>query len=154
MRDFEPSPAFRLANKMVTPLVRWGVPMGVKRAPMALLTVPGRNTGTLRTTPVALASTDDGWVLIAVYGVSDWSRNLEVAGGGTLTIRGREVRVNAQRLGPLEAGPVLRDAILDAPSMIRRMTAPYFSTDVSSSVEQWQRESMHHPVFVLTPVPD
>lgn len=125
--------------------------MGVKRAPMALLTVPGRKTGIDRTTPVALERRDDGWLLVAVYGVCDWSRNLDAAGTASITTRGETTRVTARRLGPDEGGPVLRDAILGAPAMIRRMTAEYFTASEDSPIEMWEEESVAHPVFVLTP---
>jgi deazaflavin-dependent oxidoreductase (nitroreductase family) len=151
MSRFEPSPIFRLANRMVSPLVRWGLPMGVKRAPMALLTVRGRRSGIPRTTPVALASFDAGWLLVAVYGVSDWSLNLEASGEADVTIRGGTMKVEARRLPPQEAAPILRDSLADAPAMIRRMTSRHFTADIESSLEEWAQESVAHPVFHLTP---
>jgi deazaflavin-dependent oxidoreductase (nitroreductase family) len=155
MSSFEPSPLIRFGNRMVTPLIRWGLPMGVKRAPMALLTVRGRRSGLPRTTPVALATRDDGWLLVAVYGVSDWSRNLETAGEAEVTLHGETTRVTARRLPPSEAASVLRDSIADAPRMIRRMTAPYFDAVLDSSLADWAQESVDHPVFQLTPaLPD
>lgn len=151
MSQFRPSRAFRLANKMVAPLIRLGLPMGTRRAPMALLTVRGRKSGVPRTSPVALAKREDGWLLVAVYGVSDWSRNLEAAGMATVTSGGRTREVTARRLEPAEAGPILREEITSAPAMIRRMTAPYFSATAESPEESWRREAVVHPVFVLQP---
>lgn len=154
MSTFEPSAAFRFANRMVIPLVRWGLPLGTRRAPMTLLTVRGRRSGLDRTTPVAVERRGDGWLLVAVYGVCDWSRNLEAAGRGTLT-RGRiTTPVDARRLDPGEGGPILREAITGAPAMIRRMTAPYFSATSESSAEEWEREAVEHPIFILTPTRD
>ncbi len=149
---FTPSPAFRMANKMVGPLVRWGLPMGTRKAPMALLTVEGRKSGLERTTPVALERRGDGWLLVAVYGTCDWSRNLEAAGEARITSRGKTAQVRAIRLDPDVAGPILRDAISGAPAMIRRMTAPYFSAKQHSPAAEWVREATDHPVFVLTPI--
>jgi len=151
MADFKPSRAFIAANRMVTPLVRLGLPMGTRKAPMALLTVKGRKTGMDRTTPVALERREDGWLLVAVYGASDWSRNLEAAGRATITRRRRTDAVVARRLSPAEGGPILEEAITGAPAMIRRMTAPYFSADESSPADAWEREAVAHPVFILTP---
>jgi deazaflavin-dependent oxidoreductase (nitroreductase family) len=119
---------------------------------MALLTVKGRRSGVERTTPVALERHDEGWLLVAVYGVSDWSRNLEAAGEGTITKRGKTARVRAIRLEPDVAGPILRDAISGAPALVRRMTAPYFSANRESPPAEWEREATEHPVFVLTPI--
>lgn len=120
---------------------------------MALLTVVGRKSGVLRHTPVALAPGDDGWLLVSVYGDTDWARNLEAAGFAEITIGGRTIRVRARRLPPAEAGPILRDSIADAPAMIRRMTARYFRAGLDSPPDEWERESRRHPVFDLTEVP-
>lgn len=149
MSRFRPTRAFRIANKMVEPLVRWGLPMGTRQAPMALLTVPGRKSGVPRTTPVALAKHDDGWLLVAVYGVSDWSQNLEAAKSATVTRRGRSDEMSATRLDPSVAGPILRASMAEAPALVRRMTARYFSADATSSAAEWEREAVDHPVFVL-----
>jgi deazaflavin-dependent oxidoreductase (nitroreductase family) len=149
MSRFRPTRAFRIANKMVEPLVRLGLPMGTSRAPMALLTVPGRKSGIPRTTPVALAIHDDGWLLVAVYGVSDWSQNLEAAGKAIVTRRGRSEEMRATRLTPSDAGPILRASMAEAPAMVRRMTAQYFSADATSPAAEWEREAVAHPVFVL-----
>lgn len=152
MRTVAQSPAFRLANKMVAPLIRLGVPMGVRRAPMALLTVRGRKSGLPRTTPVALATLEKGWLLVAVFGVTDWTRNLEAAGEAEVTTRGETKGVDVRRLEPVEAAPVLRDSIADAPGFVRLMTSKYFTASLDSPLGEWEREAVDHPVFVLTPV--
>lgn len=152
MSNVAQSPVFRLANKLVTPLIRLGIPLGVKRAPMALLTVRGRRSGLPRTTPVALANFEGGWLLVSVYGVTDWSRNLEAAGEAEVTTRGETRSVDARRLLPSEAASVLRDSIADAPAVIRRMASQYFKADIKSPLGDWEREAVDHPVFVLTPV--
>jgi len=154
MTSFTPSPAFRIANRMVAPLVRWGLPLGSRKAPMALLTVKGRKSGLERTTPVAIERHGDGWLLVAVYGTCDWSRNLEAAGEARITSRGATTPVRATRLEPADAGPILRDAMARAPSMVRRMTAPYFTAEIESAASEWEREASEHPVFVLTKSPD
>jgi deazaflavin-dependent oxidoreductase (nitroreductase family) len=152
MADFQPSRSFLLANKLVTPLVRLGLPMGTRRAPMTLLTVKGRKSGIDRTIPVALETRDEGWLLVAVYGTSDWSKNLEAAGRATITSRRRTTTVEARRLPPPEAGPILKEAIMGAPAMIRRMTSPYFLAGDESSAADWELEAEAHPVFILTRV--
>jgi deazaflavin-dependent oxidoreductase (nitroreductase family) len=124
--------------------------MGVSEPP--LLTVRGRKSGVLRTTPVALARAGNGWFLVAVYGVSDWSQNLEEAGQAEITQNGETTDVEARRLCPQEAAPILRDSIADAPALIRRMASRYFTATVGSVLEDWEQEAVDHPVFLLTPV--
>jgi deazaflavin-dependent oxidoreductase (nitroreductase family) len=151
MGSFTPPPVFRFANKLVTPLIRIGLPMGVRRAPMALLTVRGRKSGLPRTTPVALVAFGSGWLLVSVYGVSDWSRNLEAAGEAEVSTRGETTRVDVRRLPPSEAAPVLQESIAHAPELIRRMTSQYFDASLESPLAEWERAAVEHPVFVLTP---
>jgi deazaflavin-dependent oxidoreductase (nitroreductase family) len=117
---------------------------------MALLTVRGRRSGLLRTVPVALAPAEDGWILVSVYGVSDWSRNLETARRATITMRGGTTSVDAVRLPPDVAAPILRDAILDAPRLVQRMTSSYFDAGPDSTIADWEEEAVRHPVFHLT----
>lgn len=149
MSDFQPSSILQFGNRLVTPLIRLGLPMGPRRAPMALLTVAGRRSGLPRTSPVALSPTSSGWWLVAVYGVSDWSRNLESAGRASLEMRRSIIEVDARRLPPAEAAPIIRNLIGQAPAMIQRMTARYFSARPESPIEDWEREADHHPVFHL-----
>lgn len=136
---------------MVAPLIRLGLPIGVRHAPMALLTVKGRKSGLPRTVPIALARHGDDWLIVAVYGEGDWSRNLETAGRATITQRGETTPVEAIRLLPDEAAPILKEEITGAPRLVRNMTAPYFDADRESPMDDWEREAMRHPVFVLRP---
>lgn len=152
MDRFEPPRSLRLGNRLVTPLIRMGLPMGVKRAPMALLTVNGRKSGLPRTAPVALARHGEGWLIVAVYGESDWSRNLGAAGEATITRRRKTTWVEATRLQPGEGGPILRDEICGAPRLVRRMTAPYFEAGFDSPLTAWEEEARSHPIFVLNPI--
>lgn len=141
----------RYANRLVERLVRWGLPMGARRAPMALLTVRGRKSGLLRTVPVALAPAAGGWTLISVYGVSDWSRNLEAAGAATITMRGSTTEVVVERLAPGVAAPILRDELSRAPWMVRKMTAQCYAAETDSPIKDWEHEAVTHPVFRLSP---
>jgi deazaflavin-dependent oxidoreductase (nitroreductase family) len=140
-----------VGNRLVEPLVKAGIPMGSRRAPMALLTVPGRKSGQPRTVPVALAPNHDGWILISVYGVSDWSKNLEAAGAAVVTMRGESIDVTADRLSPQKAAPILRAAISDAPRMVSRITAKYYRAAPGSPLKEWEQEATAHPVFQLSP---
>lgn len=142
---------FRMANRILTPLIKTPLPIGAKNAPMALLTVPGRKTGVPRTTPVALAARDDGWLLISVNGVTDWSRNLRAGGSATVSTRGKTVNVSARELPPAEAAPILRDSMAEAPALVRTLTGGHFESEHDSPIEVWQRDAATHPVFILTP---
>ena len=103
MKQYQHTTTARIYNRVISRLLRIGIPIG----PMALLTVPGRRSGLPRSTPVALAPYGAGWQLVAAYGPVDWVKNLKAARRGTITMRGRRIPVTAQELPTAEAAPIL-----------------------------------------------
>jgi deazaflavin-dependent oxidoreductase (nitroreductase family) len=149
VRTYRHSTGLRIANRLMTALIKLGLPVRGSGVPTALLTVAGRKSGQPRTTPIALLPDGDGWRLMAPYGVVDWVKNLRAAGSATLTWRGRTFDVTAQELTPAEGAPLLRDAVATASPMLRKAFAPYFSTAPDASLEDWVAGANHHPVFRL-----
>src|SRR5438093_1144948 len=82
-------PAFvSIFNPIASRLLRIGTPLG----PNALLTVRGRKSGQLRTTPVALVEVHGRrWVQSPCREVN-WLRNLPTAGAATITVNHRPSR--------------------------------------------------------------
>jgi len=140
----------RLFNRIITRLIRWGVPMG----PMALLTVAGRKTGLPRSTPIAVAPHPDGCRLIAPYGAVQWVRNLRAAGTATLTRQGSTRTVAASEVPVDEAGPLLRQSLSETGFMVRRLLSPYFEATLSGDAAAWEAEAITHPVFILQERPE
>lgn len=140
--------SIRIGNRVVTPLIRVGLPMG----PMALLTVAGRKSGLPRTTPIAVLIDETGWRVAAPYGVVDWVKNLRAAGTAIVSRRGRKVTVEAEELVPEEAAPLLRDSVLQAGPITRRVIGPYFSVTSDAPLSDWIVEARRHPVFILRPI--
>jgi hypothetical protein len=94
----------KYANPAIVALQRRGVVIGTMR----LLSVPGRKSGTLRTTPVSSLRVEGERYIIAGLEDADWVKNVRSAGWGILS-RGRDQeRVNLVELPPKECGPVLR----------------------------------------------
>lgn len=87
-----------LFNPIARRLLRVGIPLG----PNALLTVRGRTTGAMRTTPVALVDLDGRRWIIGTFGDVNWVRNLRAAGEGVLTRGRRREPVRAVELSPEE----------------------------------------------------
>ncbi|MGH8943723.1 MAG: nitroreductase family deazaflavin-dependent oxidoreductase [Acidimicrobiia bacterium] len=137
----------RFYNPIVSFLLRLGLPLG----PQALLTVRGRNSGLLRTTPIALNPHGTGWLLVSVYGRVDWVRNLRAAGEAVVTMRRRTIPVTSQELTTDQAAPIVRDLLASLNPMVRPVIGSYFATDLSAPIEAWQDEARRHPVFILTP---
>lgn len=69
-------------NPGVALLTRAGVSVWGSR----VLRVRGRKTGEVRETPVNLLTVDGARYLVAPRGVTQWVRNLRVAGGGELAL--------------------------------------------------------------------
>ena len=136
----------KYANKIVSFFLRLGLPMGRQ----ALLTVPGRKTGLPRTTPVALNPSENGWLLVSVYGTVDWVRNLRAAREGVITWRRRAIPVVSQELAAAEAAPMIRDLVRDLGPVVRSVIGRYFEASPDSPIETWKQEANRHPVFLLT----
>ncbi len=130
----------RAVNAVVRPLVRLGLggPRGY------LLTVPGRKTGRLYTTPVWIVRQGETRFLVAPYGDRNWVKNARAAGEVELRRGRRRERLAVEELGPEEAVPVLRDYYGRG-----LVTRPFFDVRLGSSSEAWLAEAPTHPVFRL-----
>ena len=73
------------ANHAVVAIQRLGVSFG----PMVLLSVPGRKSGRMRTTPVSPLTVKGRRYLVAVFVGADWVKNARAAGWGIIA-RGRK----------------------------------------------------------------
>ena len=147
MSEFHPGLGIRIGNRVVTPLLRLGLPIG----PMALLTVTGRRSGLPRTTPVALAPHPRGWRLVAPFGVVDWVKNLRAAGTARITRSRRTVEVTAVELAPEEAAPLLRESLLEVGPITRSVVGGRFAVSPDAPLSDWMAEAPLHPVFILVP---
>ena len=78
-----PHTLFLAATWVLKGLLRLGIPMG----PMILLTVRGRKSGMLRTTPVDLFQRGERSFMVSTHRQesSNWVKNVRQAGEGTLT---------------------------------------------------------------------
>ena len=93
------------ANRLVKLLNRLGVPLGT----IHLLSVPGRSSGVLRTTPVSPLTVDGRRYVVSPAPGSDWVRNAMAAGWGMLGSRGTSRRVRLELVSdPEEKESVLR----------------------------------------------
>jgi deazaflavin-dependent oxidoreductase (nitroreductase family) len=130
----------RPGNVLMTALVRAGFKVGL----IHLLTVRGRKSGQPRTTPIAVVEQNGKRYLAAPYGIVDWVRNLRAAGEAVLTRGRRSETVTALELPPNEAGLFLQGLIKDSNPFSR-----YFDVTEQSSLEDFERTALSHPVFLL-----
>ena len=143
----------RAINAVTKRVIRLGVPMG----PMILLTVRGRKTGRLHTTPLGMFERDGRRWLFAEFGAVGWVHNLRVFGEATVS-RGRtREAVTVSELPAEVAAVVLHDIVapwLKTPmGGMARMVAgrPIFKVALDASVEQFIDEAARHPIFEVTP---
>jgi deazaflavin-dependent oxidoreductase (nitroreductase family) len=136
----------KIRNRVVVFSHRIGLPFG----PMHLLTVPGRSSGKLRTTPVAPVLVDGTDYLVQAYPDADWVKNARAGGRGILT-RGRKARtVNLIEMPEPERRPVLREF----PAQNPRGAQTFIRNGLvdSASPDSFAAAAPHCPVFRVDPV--
>lgn len=88
--------------------VAWLARHGVSVMGTRLLSVRGRKSGELRSTPVNLMHVDGERYLVAPRGHTQWVRNLRAAGEGQLTLGRRTETFHAIELSDEDKPPLLR----------------------------------------------
>ncbi len=132
--SYRPSRTQRWANTFLTRVLRRG------RGPrfMRLLSVRGRRSGEIRSTPVVPVRDGELTWVVAPFGEVGWVRNARVAGQIELSRGDDRTAYRVRELDEDESEPVLR-RYLSTP-------ARFFAG------RQIRHASRPHPVFELTPV--
>jgi len=148
----------RINNAMIASLLH----LGIKIWSFSLLTVRGRKSGKPIQTPVAIFVQDQKRYLISPYGVVNWVRNLRAAAGVATLTRGRRTeKICAIELSKDTAARIFRDALRSGPpgipAVIFRVyralfVLPYLGVTENASLEEFEREVLTHPVFLLESV--
>ena len=110
---------------------------------MYLLTVRRRTSGQPHTNPIVILEQNGKRYLASPYGIVNWVRNLRAAGEAILTRGRRAETVTARELPEGEAALVLQADIK------RNPFARYFGVTADSSLEEFERAVVTHPLFVL-----
>lgn len=130
----------KFANPVIVVLQRRGVVIGTMR----LLSVPGRKSGRLRTTPVSPLTTGGKRYIIAGLEEADWVKNVRSAGWAILA-RGREQeRVNLVELPPQERSPILREFPHKVPRGVHYFRQLY---GINGTPEEFEALAFRCPVF-------
>jgi deazaflavin-dependent oxidoreductase (nitroreductase family) len=131
-------------NRAIVALQRLGFAIGTMR----LLSVPGRKSGELRTTPVSPLTVDGKRYVVAGLEGADWVKNARAAGWGILA-RGRtEERVALVELPPEERGAILRRFPREVPHGVRFFERLY---GVSGDPDEFAALAPKCPVFEVAP---
>ena len=141
-KSYRLTPLRRVANVVMRLLL----PLGLAPRTTMLLTVPGRRSGTPRSTPVTLVEEDGHRWLVAPYGTVGWVHNARAAGQVELS-RGRySETVRLKELAPEAAAPVLKAYVERVP-----ITRPYFDVTPDAPFAAFAAEAPKHPVFQVAP---
>jgi deazaflavin-dependent oxidoreductase (nitroreductase family) len=132
----------RLINSVFRLMTRLGIGASYRY----ILTVPGRKTGRLYSTPVdVIEVAGDRW-LVAGYGPASWVRNARAAGKVALSRGGRSEKFRVAEATGQMAIPVLRAYIAEI-----KVTRSYFDANPDSPDDVIAAEQKRHAVFRLAP---
>jgi deazaflavin-dependent oxidoreductase (nitroreductase family) len=139
-RYVEPSRMDHLFNRTVAALTKLGISVWGSR----VLYVRGRSSGEWRTTPVNLLTVDGVRYLVAPRGVTQWVRNLRVAGNGELHVGRRVEKFSATELPDGEKPVVLRAYLKRWGWEVGRF---FEGLDANATDEQVRAAAPSFPVF-------
>jgi deazaflavin-dependent oxidoreductase (nitroreductase family) len=146
MAKIDRAPLFvRATNVLTIALARAGFTLaGLGKYPMYLVTVRGRKSGQPRTVLLVILERNGKRYLASPYGIVNWVLNLRVAGEAILTRGRRSEIVTARELPKEEAALVLGGDVRRGNPFAR-----YFGVTSDSSLEEFERAAVGHPLFVL-----
>jgi deazaflavin-dependent oxidoreductase (nitroreductase family) len=135
-----------VGTRMVNFVFQLMTRLGLGASYRFILTVPGRKSGRLYSTPVdVIEVADDRW-LVAGYGPVSWVRNARAAGNVTLSRGGRSKKFKVVEADAQTAIPVLRAYIDEI-----KVTRSYFDAHPDSPDDAIGAELKRHAVFRLVP---
>jgi deazaflavin-dependent oxidoreductase (nitroreductase family) len=134
-------PIVRAGSAAHVQLYRWtGGKAQIAKYPTMLLTVRGRKTGKLRTTPLIYIPDGDAYVIAAAYSGSDqdpiWWRNLRAAGEAEVQVMRTKTRVRVELATPAQRAEYW-------PRLVAMY--PYFT-------DYQQRTARQIPIAILRPL--
>lgn len=133
-----------ITRRILNPLMRTLVRLGIGVRGGRILHVRGRTTGEWRTTPVNPLTLDGQRYLVAPRGRTQWVRNLRAAGEGRLQLGRRYEAFTAIELADADKAPVIR-AYLELWAM---ETGKFFDgLDATSPDEDIAAAAPGFPVF-------
>ncbi|MGE5211228.1 MAG: nitroreductase/quinone reductase family protein [Acidobacteriota bacterium] len=132
----------RVFNPIVARLTRWGISLWGSR----VLSVPGRTSGEIRSTPVNVLTVGERRFLVAPRGETQWVLNVRAAGGCSLRVGRRAESVQVRELDDAAKPEILR-------SYLRRWkweVGQFFDgVGPDSSDDELLAIAPNHPVFKI-----
>jgi deazaflavin-dependent oxidoreductase (nitroreductase family) len=141
-KTYRTGAGMRLVNWAFRQITRLGLGARYRH----ILTVQGRRTGQLHSTPVDVIEHGNSRWLVAGYGPANWVLNARAAHQVTLSRGGRSQKFTVEDPDPAEAVPVLRQYIRQI-----RPTRAYFDAEPDAPDDAIAAELPRHPVLRLRP---
>lgn len=147
MKPFKMSRSMRIGTTILTTLMRAKVPIG----PLRLLSVRGRKTGRIYTTPIALLEEPGGRYLVAPFGEVGWVRNIRASGQAELRDGRSTEAIHVTELDYTDAASILK--LFRTRFGLVPFIPPYFEATPQSSLRDFEKEAPYHPVFRIETIP-
>ena len=138
----------KYVNRLMIGLQKLGVGFGGKGP--VVLTVPGRKTGTPRSTPVTPMTVNGKRYIVGGVPGSDWAANARAAGEATLHQGRRAERVRMVEMSVEEARPLLRVFPVEVPTGVGFIKNAGLVT--GPNPDEFEALAGRCPVFRIDPV--
>ncbi|MFI5420699.1 MAG: nitroreductase family deazaflavin-dependent oxidoreductase [Nitrososphaerales archaeon] len=136
-----------LMNPLMKTMLRLGAPVG----PMTLLTVRGRKSGKLHTTPVGVMKENGRRYLIGTFGNVNWVQNLRAAQEAQIGKGRHRETIHAKELSEDRAAAVFQRVF--APYLASKMMSSFlkmgYDLNPKSTTAGYQKEASRHPAFEI-----
>ncbi|MGA7912964.1 MAG: nitroreductase/quinone reductase family protein [Candidatus Dormiibacterota bacterium] len=137
-------------NRVFNPAVELMTRAGISVWGSRVLKVRGRKSGEWRSHPVNLLTFEGKQYLVAPRGLTQWVRNIRVAGGGELGLGKKALAFKAVEVVDDQKVPVLR-------AYLKRWKAEvgvfFRGVGADSPENDLRRIAPDHPVFRIEPLP-
>lgn len=138
-------------NRLTIFLQRRGLALG----PVYVLSVPGRKSGQMRTTPVSLLTVNGQRYIVGGMIDADWVKNVRAAGWGILAHGRKQERVVLSELPEAERGPVLRAFPKLVPRCVSFFRRLYeLPSDPAALPDAFAGLASRCTVFQINPLPE
>lgn len=142
-RDWRPTAIGRQVNR----LAAWYSGSRWSPAHLAMLEVRGRSSGTLRRSPVVIATVDGHDYLVSILGSgSEWVKNVDAAQGAANIRHGRDRAVHLVPVQVSMRAPILREYVRIATS-----GRHHFPVPVGAPLPEFAKIAENYPVYRIDP---
>ena len=139
-KKYQHNAVVRFANQIATLAMK----IGIAPKYQFILSVRGRKSGRIYSTPVYIMEDNSKRLLVSPYGEVAWVINARAVGKITLTKGTESKEYKIDELSSKESAPILKKYLALAP-----ITQPYFDAKPDAPVESFLAEASRHPVFEL-----